>query len=397
MRIAVFAPDCPYPPNRGGRADVWRRLLALRSGGHELMLVHLYEPSGPQAPQPDDLVAMDAQLARRFAFPIKRGAWRTLRQLAGSLSVPWHAATRVPEGDELAGMDAALDAFSPELLLLEGPWFGEMVRRTARRLAVPYVYRSHNIEHRYLRGQARAAAHWRDRIAWRLACIGLARYELGLMRGARHVFDISQDDRAFWAARGVAGSWLPPLPEQAFRDRPVQVHASDVLFLGNLRTPNNVQGLRWLVAEVLPLLRARRPEICLTVVGSRPAPDLVAELQAQPGVRLQADQPDVLPWLFGARVLVNPVATGSGVQLKTLDMLMTDAPIVSRAQGLSGLPESFAALLHIAETPAAFADAVWASLRAPAAVDAARVAARAMFTPTGVNDALRGALATEAA
>ncbi|MGQ3051434.1 MAG: glycosyltransferase [Roseateles sp.] len=397
MRIAVFAPDCPYPPNRGGRADVWRRLLALGQGGHELMLVHLYEPAGPLAPTPQDLAAMDARLPRRFAFPIKRSPWRALKQLAGSPWVPRHAATRVPEGDELRSLDAALDAFAPDLLLLEGPWFGQMVKRTARRLALPYAYRSHNIEHRYMLGQARAAQHWRDRIAWRLACIGLQRYEFDLMRGARLVLDISQEDRAFWAARGVAGRWLPPLPEQAFRDRPQAVLPSDLLFLGNLSTPNNLQGLRWLVAEVLPLLRARRPELCLTVVGSRPSAELVAELQAAPGVRLMADQADVLPWLFGARVLVNPVATGSGVQLKTLDMLMTDAPIVSRAQGLSGLPESFAALLRIAETPAAFADEVWAALHAPADADPARVAARRLFTPAGVNEALQAALAQEAA
>ncbi|MCE4538317.1 glycosyltransferase family 4 protein [Pelomonas sp. P7] len=393
MRIAVFAPDCPFPPDRGGRADVWRRLLALRGGGHELMLVHLYEPAGPLAPKPQDLTAMDAHLARRFAFPIKRGPWRTLRQLAASPWLPWHAATRVPEGDERAALDAALQSFSPEVLLLEGPWFGEMVKRTADRLSVPYLYRSHNVEHRYLRGQARAAGHWRDRIAWRLACIGLERYELELMRGAHHVFDISQEDRAFWAARGVRGSWLPPVPEQAFRERPERLEPSEVLFLGNLRTPNNVRGLRWLIAEVLPLLRVRRPETCLTVVGSRPTPELAQELQAQPGVRLRADQPDVQPWLFGARVLVNPVATGSGVQLKTLDMLMTDAPIVSRAQGLSGLPESFASLLRIAETPAAFADEILAALQFPAPPDPARVAARAQFTPAGVNDAVEAALA----
>jgi polysaccharide biosynthesis protein PslH len=374
---------------------VWRRLLALASGGHELMLVHLYEPSGPQAPTPEDLAAMDARLARRFAFPIKRGAARTLRQLAGSPWLPWHAATRVPDAEEQARLDAALDAFAPELLLLEGPWFGEMVKRTARRLSVPYVYRSHNIEHRYLRGQARAAAHWRDRIAWRLACIGLARYECALMRGAREVFDISEDDLAFWRDRGVSGRWLPPLPEQAFRERPLDVQPSDVLFLGNLRTPNNIQGLRWLVAEVMPLLRQRRPDLTLTVVGSRPSPELVAELQLAPGVRLQADEPDVLPWLFGARVLVNPVATGSGVQLKTLDMLMTDAPIVSRAQGLSGLPKRFAHLLRIAETPQAFADHILAALQAPVGADPARAQARTLFTPAGINDALRGLFAKE--
>jgi polysaccharide biosynthesis protein PslH len=51
------------------------------------------------------------------------------------------------------------------------------------------------------------------------------------------------------------------------------------------------------------------------------------------GVELCADVPDPTIYLFGAKVLVNPVMTGSGVQVKMLDMLMTDAPIVTASQG----------------------------------------------------------------
>ena len=49
-RLVVLAPDIPWPANRGGRADVWRRIQALRAQGAAVFLIHLHEPSGPLQP-----------------------------------------------------------------------------------------------------------------------------------------------------------------------------------------------------------------------------------------------------------------------------------------------------------------------------------------------------------
>lgn len=396
LRVLVLAPDVPYPAHRGGRADVWRRILAMRLCGHEVFLVNLQEPEGPMAPSAADLSHIDARVQGRFSFPIKRGPWRTLRQLALAWHTPWHAATRVPETAEMEALWPQLDAFGPDLIWLEGPWFGRLALTLQRERGWPYAYRSHNVEHRYLRGQARAAAAWRDRVAWTLACIGLRRFEQGLMARAAAVFDISLDDLAFWQRRGLAhGHWLPPLPQAAVEASEAPAEPSDLLFLGNLATPNNIRGVEFLVDEVWPLLRRQVPDAALTLVGSQAAPPLRERLRGADGVRLVLDVPDPMRWLRGARVLVNPVMTGSGVQLKTLDMLMTDAPIVSTPQGARGLPAEAIATLTLAEGPSAFAAAL---VRARAAVLGPlerdrRAQARRGFGVEAVDAALRTALA----
>ena len=260
MKICVFAPDLPYPPNRGGRADVWRRILALRVLGHEVALVCLVEPDGhPLAPTAADLEAVDAVVAQRFSFPMRRSAWRTLRQLAMAWHTPWHAATRVPEAAEQSQLQAMLDDFAPDVLWLDGPWFGRVVLAALQRRQARLAYRSHNIEHQYLARQADVALRWRDQLAWRMACWGLARFERQLMARADAVYDISVDDLAFWQKQGVQRlHWLPPLPEQALTDANVPDPISgDVVFVGNLATPNNVRGVQFLLREVMPLLRAR--------------------------------------------------------------------------------------------------------------------------------------------
>lgn len=389
MRIVVFAWDFPYPPRGGGRADVWRRIEGFLRLGHEVMLVNMVDPDGPRVPTAEDLAAVDQRLASRFSFAIRRGRLRTIRRLLGLLRVPWRVATRVPDGDEYAALRDAVRAFGPHLLWLDGPWFGEVARRIRAEHGVPFAYRSHNLEHTYLRRQAAAARGLRDRVAWRLAAVGLRRYQLALMRESVAVYDISRDDLEYWRSQGVDRlHWLPPLPELALAEPSPERIRHDVVFVGGLRTPNNQQGVRWLVGEVLPLVLRQRPGTTFAVVGSYPEPELAAELDAAPGVVANYDVPDVTPFQFGAGVLVNPVWVGSGVQLKVIDMLMTDAPIVSRSQGLSGLPSSCAEQIVVADSAEEFAAAIVRALEHPEVDSDSRERVRSLFTVAGLGEAL---------
>lgn len=389
MRVLVCTPHMPYPPRGGGRADVWRRIEALTRLGHKVMLLHQHEAGGPRAPLPEHFEHMDEVLSERFSFTVERSRLRTVRQLLGMWSVPWGVAKAVPSGDALAGTERAVADFAPEMILLEGPWFGELGRRFATKFDAPIVYRSHNIEHVYLKRQAQASRSMRNRVAWRLATVGLKTYELTLMRRARLSLDISLDDLEFWRNQGVSGiSWLPPLPELALSHPPTDRCPSEVLFVGGLTYPNNVHGVRWLVDEVLPILQASLPDIVLSIVGSTPDEALRAELAANPAVRTFFDVESVNPYLFGAKVLVNPVSIGSGVQLKMLDMLMTDVPIVTRTNGARGLPRRCVAQFEIADTSETFAAAIITQLENPTVDAAERGRVREMFTLASVQRAL---------
>jgi hypothetical protein len=393
--VVVLAQDLPYPAHRGGRADVWRRILAMRQFGHQVFLIDCHEAAGPLAPRPQDLAHIDGVVQGRFSLRMQRGAGRTLRQLPMLWHTPWHAANRVPPASVRDELLRRLTDFSPDLLWLEGPWFGRLALQLATAGGWPMAYRSHNVEHLYLRRQAAAARSLRDRLAWGVASIGVQRFEWGLMQVAASVFDISLDDLSFWQKGGLRhGHWLPPLPQAAVEPSTEAVVASDLLFLGNLATPNNVNGVRFLVQQVMPLLRKVRPTLRLAIVGSNPGVALRAELVAATGVDLYLDEPDPIRHLQGARVLVNPVMTGSGVQLKTLDMLMTDAPIVTTVQGTRGLPTDLVSTMIQAEGAEGLAEAVGRALMAPLGPDQrnARAEARARFGPAAVDQALQTAM-----
>ena len=389
MKIVVFAPNVPYPPHGGGRADIWRRMDAMTRLGHKVMLVTLFEPFGPAAPTVDHWLAIDSLIDRRFVFPIRRDTWKTLRQLANCLQVPWHLANRIPSQSELSELIVSLTQFQPDCFWLDGPWFGVTCEQLVQTIDVPILYRSHNIEHQYLRKQAQAAVHLRDRVAWTLASIGLKATERRLMKKSRAIFDISVDDMAFWRDEGILNlHWLPPLPELVFSQHPDSIVACDVVFVGNLGTPNNVRGVEWLLREIFPRLQKLRPDVSCLLVGSNPTTHVLDLVCQTRGVSLEKNVPDVLPYLFGARVLVNPIMVGSGVQVKMLDMLMTDNPIVTTSQGTRGLPRDFKSLFRVADDPTAFALSINDELVSPTVDLAARRNARTAFCIDKVGQAL---------
>lgn len=389
MRIVVFSPDLPFPPNRGGKADIWRRILAFKGLGYQVMLVNMVEISGPEAPSAADIEYTRNTVDSHFQFPIKRSIALTIRQLLGSFKTPWHAATRVPNSDEMRQLTKQIEYFKPDFLWMDGPWFGVICNIYSKTLGIPTLYRSHNIEHKYLLGQAKIAVKLRDRLAWTLVCLGLKSFEGKKIRSAAAVFDISVDDLAYWESAGVKNiHWLPPLPELAFRQvNPAPLH-TDIVFLGNLGTPNNVRGVEWLITEVLPKIRARMSDVQLHIVGSNPTPFIKDLLATVNGVELCANVADPSVHLFGAKVLVNPVMSGSGVQVKMLDMLMTDAPIVTASQGTRGLPHEFRALFRVADDADSFANAICEELQNPTVDLVARAAAREVFSIGAVGRAL---------
>lgn len=387
-RVAVFAFDMPFPAHRGGRADVWRRLQALRQLGHHVLLVAWHDPE--VEPDPEAQAVVRAVVDDLVLFPTRRGPADALVRLALLPWLPSHAASRRLDATQRSRVTEALRAFAPTRVWTEGIYPAAEAQRAAKCAAVPWVYRSHNIEHLYMRRQAAAARRLRDRLAWRLACVGLARHERQMMDAAAWVYDISCDDMAHWQAAGLRHiSWLPPLGEAALSPPPGGPAApvGDVVFLGNLTTPNNVRGVQWLLEEVLPLLRERRPEVRLVVAGSHPG-IFVRNLCAQARVTLLANPPDAVAVYRGARVLVNPVQTGSGTHMKAIEMLFTAAPIVTAPQGTCGLPRAVQALFRVATTPQAFANEIDAALTQPGNADAERAEARQLFGLHGLAEAL---------
>ena len=341
-----------------------RRLAGFRALGHEVLVVAWGEAVEG---------ALDGAEVLPIGGSVAAWGWRLLN-LARA---PWYGAARIPWPWVTARVLARARGFAPDLVWVEGVHGGWLARRLARRCGVPLVYRAHNIEHRYLAAQARLATGRRRWALW-LGTWGLRRAEVRLQRAAARVWDISGEDLEWWRARGLAhGGWLPPLAAglgtpalAAGLGTPPVAGASgagdggrdvDLVYVGGLDNPANRDGLMWFLRAVMPRVRAALGEVSLVVAGRAPDAVLGAAVMAAGGV-LVADPGDVDAVFARGRVMVNPVRHGSGVNIKTIDMLGTGRVVVTTPVGARGLPAEAVAALQVAGTAEAFAGAVAAAV-----------------------------------
>ncbi len=134
-----------------------------------------------------------------------------------------------------------------------------------------------------------------------------------------------------------------------------------LLFVGNFRHPPNVEALEYLLDEVMPVLRKRRPDARLVVGGDGAPAHLHAALGGD-GVEHIGPFDDIRNVLGKYAVFVAPILSGSGVRVKILEAFACGIPVVSTTLGAEGLARPEDGLAAIADRPTDFADAVAALL-----------------------------------
>ncbi|WP_230771305.1 glycosyltransferase [Sphingomonas sp. Leaf4] len=362
MRIVALFQEFPFPANNGMRSDISRRLATLHALGHE---VHAIAWTGGRLDpvlRDADVTAAARLTASLDVLPIDRG-WRRVANLA---RFPSQVAGRWPTaGDRHALLDRLRARVpAPDCVWVDGIHAGALGRWLARALGVPLLYRSHNIEHRYLAEQARLA---RGRTRWRIAAnvLGMRRFETALQRDAAQVFEISADDRDWWRGRGIAHNrWLPPQPDPMIASHSADGSRSiDLFFVGSLSSPNNQAGLAWYLGHVHPLVRDALPDVRVVIAGRSPPSALLGQL-GDAGIETLPDPAAVAPLVGRAHVLMNPIHHGSGVNIKTIDMLASGRPVVTTAKGARGLPPAVVDHLILADDPSGFAAALVAAIHA---------------------------------
>lgn len=204
----------------------------------------------------------------------------------------------------------------------------------------PVVVMAHNVEsliwQRYFEVEANPAKRWYIGKQWRK----MEQFEATVFDQAAKVVTVSEQDAALVRARfhrpdvdvvdnGVDTAFFHT--SSISRDR------CNILFLGSLDWRPNLDGVRLLLDQVLPLILKSQPEASLTIVGRNPPSWLKDRVQRSARVELHADVADVRPFLHRCAVLAVPLRIGGGSRLKILEALSTRTPVVSTRVGAEGL------------------------------------------------------------
>lgn len=384
LRLAVIAQEIPYPPTHGGRVDMWRRLQAFARAGVRIQLFYWSETPPDAEAQAEIGRITEASCALSF----KQGWSARLRTASRLLSTPAPVSTRLLNGEEQRRVMSSILDFQPDAIWLDQLYGAGLAMDLVRKLRAPLLTRSHNVEHRYWREQLKVAKNASQQMRIRARLLSLEGFEEFILRSSCRFYDISVDDLRYWQDRGLRnGRWLPPLADGNAILRPVSAKASefDIGFLGNLFMPNNVEAVTWLLDEVLPRVRRELPRATVLIAGSRASESLRRRIAADSLIELRSDVADPVDIYRNASVMVNPMLRGSGVALKSIDMLAFGRDLVSTTQGMTGLPPTVRQCFMLADTAEKFAEAIVSCLRDGNRQSAMRGEALRLFSDDALN------------
>lgn len=130
----------------------------------------------------------------------------------------------------------------------------------------------------------------------------------------------------------------------------------DLLFVGSMDYHPNVEAAMFFAAAVWPSILARRPDLRFVIVGSKPAPAVLA-LRNQPGIVVTGTVDDVRPYYRDALAAVIPLRVGGGTRLKVLEAMAAGTPVISTTLGAEGLMVSDGSDIILADSPAQLIEA----------------------------------------
>lgn len=164
---------------------------------------------------------------------------------------------------------------------------------------------------------------------------------------------------------GAATDWFPNgVDNTYFTPSGVAYDPNTVCFVGRMDYYPNQECMFDFCRYVWPLVKQRRQNAKLLIVGADPTP-AVKKLEELAGVTVTGSVPDVRPFLERSALMIAPLNIARGTQNKILEAMAAGVPVVTSSVAAGGVDasanqhllvanthqEQAAAVLHVMDNP----------------------------------------------
>ncbi|MGA8029541.1 MAG: glycosyltransferase, partial [Bryobacteraceae bacterium] len=355
MRILWVKTDFLHPTTRGGQIRTLEMLKELHQQ-HEIHYVAFEDPSNPEG------VRRSSEYSTR-AYPVVHNvvSKRSIR-FAGQLIAGLFSA--VPVAGSRYRSSAMRETIAR--LISQQDFDAKVCDFLTPSVNIDdmsgWVLFQHNVETLIWERHAKTALTPVHRAYFKLQARRMFEWERSVSRAASHVVTVSETDERVMCQRfGVTRiSSVPTGVDVDYFERSIKApraqapRAHDLVFVGSMDWMPNLDGMRWFLHEVFPLIRARKPDCRLAIVGRNPPPSLLAEAK-DPLITITGTVADVRPFLWESAVSIVPLRVGGGTRLKIFEAMASSTPVVSTTVGAEGLPVRTGTNIRIADTASDFA------------------------------------------
>jgi polysaccharide biosynthesis protein PslH len=356
VKILFIAQPFPYPPNTGSRNLVFHWLDAA-SRAHDVHLLWLGDPAEGKDRIPE-LPGVKIDAIR--AVPAME-LFARIRRLATAivLGIPPTSLVGMTEQARSEILGHVRTGHYDVVVLTENVVAGYAPLISER---APVVLLKHSVQAVDARDGRRRSGMWHPR--WMLEEWLVRRFEARTCRAATVTCTVNAEDRAELGRRYRLGrpAEITPIGVDLshFPSREKDPGGQLIGFFGNITWGANVDAANWFVDQILPKVWEKMPLAQFRIIG--PGSDRIA--LRKPDARVTCFGPSNIPEAMkDATVGIVPVISGTGVRLKSLEMLSLGVPVVSTSLGALGTECVHEEHALIADDADSFANAVVALLQ----------------------------------
>ena len=334
MKILYLCHRFPFPPNRGGKIRPFNMIKHLFAAGHEVTVASLAR-STDEAREGAGI----APYCTRYEMAEVRAPVQVVRML---LRVPTPTPSSMGYFYSPALAQRVRQLIARERFDLIFVHCSSVAQYVARVRETPKILDFGDMDSKkwleYARYkpfplslgywlEGRKLAREEQRLAGRFdLCTATTRAEWETLEGYR---------------TGTATDWFPNGVDNAyFTPTAVPYDADTMCFVGRMDYYPNQECMFDFCTRTLPLVRVRRPNVKLLIVGADPPPS-VRKLADLPGVTVTGPVSDVRPFLLRSALMVAPLNIARGTQNKILEAMASGVPVVAghaAAEGVDAVP-----------------------------------------------------------
>lgn len=325
--IVFLCQRVPYPPDRGDRITTWNFLVHLS----EHYNVHIFCLTSDKKEQEKEEILKKYCASVHIQYKsIWRSCWDAI--LALFCFIPLTNAYYFSSSIQKK-IQALIDSQKIDLVYAySSNMFPHVYKKNPK---TPIVYHYGDVDSEKFRKMAKCGKLFLRPVYW-LEFHRLRKWELECSQAASaSVFATEQEGKLFQSLGGQGKIVAIPngVDIDYFKRQDESIPMENAfIFTGVMNYFPNVDTILCFYHEVYPLIKNIMPEIRFYIVGSRPAPEIVAIGQQDPSCIVTGYVPDVRPYMCKAKLFVAPMKVAQGMQNKILEAMSMSVPVITYSQ-----------------------------------------------------------------
>ena len=352
-KLLFVSPRFLFPSDSGGKIRTSQILRGMKGGAFEITLI---------SPAPDDVSKYQGELdsvcdnfqcwkenKHKFLFQLTR-----MRHIFSAIPIPIITDASVA-GKHLVKIELSK---KPDVVVFD---FLHSTIHSPDNIPVPSVLFTHNVEAEIFLRHTQVATNPLVRKLWNNQYQKMLTFEENALIKFDLNIAVSTKDADYFRNQFNLSNIreIPTGTDLDFYRYQTPSDNKNLVFTGSMDWNANIDGIKYFLESILPLISRNEPNINLQIVGRNPPTQMVKKYHKQKfNIEFTGFVDDVRSYVWNAAIYIIPLRVGSGTRIKAFEAMAMGCPIVSTTLGVEGLDMEPGKHYLCADTPEAFSKAV---------------------------------------